>query len=87
MSAPRPAVDPTAPESAAIDLSAPDLSDYTLAEIRGLLFEIGAEIRKREREQRAAARERALAIAREAGLDPADLLGAPASKAPRKRRP
>ena len=26
----------------------PDLSDYTLAEIRGLLFEIGREIRKRE---------------------------------------
>jgi len=26
----------------------PDLSDYTLAEIRGLLFEIDREIRKRE---------------------------------------
>jgi DNA-binding protein H-NS len=64
-----------------------DLSDYTLAEIRGLLFEIADEIRKREREQVAAARERALEIAKSAGLAPDALLAPDGATAKPRTRP
>ena len=50
-----------------------DLSDYTLAELRGLLFDIGNAIRDRERREVETARAQAQAIARAAGL-PLDAL-------------
>jgi hypothetical protein len=45
-----------------------DLSDYTLAELKGLLFDVGNAIRERERERVAAARGHAQALARAVGL-------------------
>jgi len=51
-----------------------DLSDYTLAELKGLLFDVGNAIRTREREQVAAARGKAQAIARAVGLSLDDML-------------
>lgn len=53
-----------------------DLSDYTLAELKGLLFEVGNAIRERERANVAAARGKAQAIASAVGLSLDDLLAA-----------
>jgi phosphoglycolate phosphatase-like HAD superfamily hydrolase len=52
-----------------------DLADYTLAELKGLLYEVGIAIGERERERVAAAREHAQAIARAAGISLDDLAG------------
>ena len=49
------------------------LSDYTLAELKGLLFEVATAIRTREREQVAAARAKAQEIARAVGLSLDDI--------------
>ena len=67
-----------------------DLSDYNLGELKGLLFEVDKAIRERQRrdaeDAREDARARILAIAREAGLPPEQLLdGAPTL--PRYRNP
>lgn len=56
-----------------------DLNDYNLAELKGLLFEVGTAIRERERERVAAARAQAQAIARAVGLSLDDLVD-PASR-------
>jgi DNA-binding protein H-NS len=53
-----------------------DLSDYTLAELKGLLFDVGNAIRAREQERVAAARAHAQAIARAVGLSLDDLVDA-----------
>ena len=67
-----------------------DLSDYNLGELKGLLFEVDKAIRERQRreteEARDLARERILAIAREAGLPPEQLLDG-AATLPRYRNP
>jgi DNA-binding protein H-NS len=53
-----------------------DLSDYTLAELKGLLFDVGNAIRTREHERVAAARRHAQEIARAVGLSLDDLVDA-----------
>jgi DNA-binding protein H-NS len=56
-----------------------DLSDYSLGELKGLLFDIDKEIRERQRLEREQARERArqqiLSIADAAGIAVDKLLG------------
>jgi DNA-binding protein H-NS len=56
-----------------------DLSDYSLAELKGLLFDIDKEIRERQRLEREQAHERArqriLSIANDAGITVDKLLG------------
>lgn len=52
----------------------PDLSDYTLAELKGLQFEIDNEIRMRRRDEVTRARADILAIAAQAGVSVDDLL-------------
>jgi DNA-binding protein H-NS len=54
-----------------------DLSDYNLAELKGLLFDIDREIRERQRKEREQARERILAIAENAGVAVDRLLPGP----------
>jgi DNA-binding protein H-NS len=51
-----------------------DLSDYNFGELKGLLFEVDKELRARQRQATAQARERILAIAREAGVPAQQLL-------------
>lgn len=51
-----------------------DLSDYNLAELKGLLFDVGNAIRAREHERVAAARSHAQEIARAVGLSLDDLV-------------
>jgi DNA-binding protein H-NS len=66
-----------------------DLSDYNLGELKGLLFEVDKAIRERRRRETEDAREdaraRILAIAREAGLPPEQLLDG--ATLPRYRNP
>jgi len=64
-----------------------DLSDYNFGELKGLLFEVDKEIRTRQRQETAQARERILAIAKEAGLPAQQLLGDGAVTSPRYRNP
>jgi len=64
-----------------------DLSDYNLAELKGLLFEVDKAIKERQRNELGAARERILAIARDAGLAPEQLLIDGAATLPRYRNP
>lgn len=45
-----------------------DLSDYNLAELKGLLFDVDQELRQRRLMEVQAAREQIAAIARAAGL-------------------
>ena len=63
-----------------------DLSDYNLGELKGLLFEVGQAIQERQRRDVADARERIMAIARDAGL-PAEKLLDGAAVLPRYRNP
>jgi DNA-binding protein H-NS len=52
-----------------------DLSTYTLAELKGLDFDIRQEIKARQQRELSKAREQILGIAREAGLSEQELLG------------
>lgn len=52
-----------------------DLSDYSLAELKGLLFDIDKEIRERQRQAREQARAQILSIADGAGIEVDKLLG------------
>jgi len=63
-----------------------DLTDYTLAELKGLLFDIDKEIRTRQQQEVGKARERILAIARDAGLPTEQLVAGTVPK-PRYRNP
>jgi DNA-binding protein H-NS len=63
-----------------------DLSDYTLGELKGLLFEVGQAIKDRQRRDVDDARERIMTIARGAGL-PAEKLLDGAAILPRYRNP
>jgi DNA-binding protein H-NS len=56
-------------------MSAIDLSDYSLAELKGLLFDIDKEIQARQRQAREQARARILSIADGAGIPVDKLLG------------
>jgi DNA-binding protein H-NS len=58
-------------------MKAIDLSDYNLAELKGLLFDIDREIRERQRKEREQARARILAIAENAGVAVDRLLPGP----------
>jgi DNA-binding protein H-NS len=51
-----------------------DLSDYTLGELKGLLFDVEREVRRRRQQEVTEARERIHAIARETGVAPDALL-------------
>jgi hypothetical protein len=62
-----------------------NLSDYTLAELRGLLFDIGNAIRDRERRQVDDARARAHAIAQAAGVALDALVGDDSTTTRRKK--
>jgi DNA-binding protein H-NS len=53
-----------------------DLSTYTLAELKGLDFDIRQEIKARQQLEVSKAREQILGIARDAGLSEQELLGA-----------
>jgi DNA-binding protein H-NS len=57
-----------------------DLSDYNLAELKGLQFEIDNEIRLRRLDEVTRARADILAIASKAGVSVDDLLLNPAGK-------
>lgn len=59
-----------------------DLSDYTLAELKGLLFDVANAIRAREHERVAAARAHAQAIARAVGLSLEDMVDRKADDTP-----
>jgi DNA-binding protein H-NS len=61
-----------------------DLTGYDLAELKGLLFDIEQEIKRRARDERDRARERIHALAADAGI-PLDALVKTA--APRYRNP
>ena len=52
-----------------------DLSTYTLAELKGLDFDIRQEIKARQQREVSKAREQILGIARDAGLSEQELLG------------
>jgi DNA-binding protein H-NS len=52
-----------------------DLSDYSLAELKGLLFDIDKEIHERQRQAREQARAQILSIADDAGIAVDKLLG------------
>ncbi len=55
-------------------MAATDLSDYTLGELKGLLFDVQKEIKERQRDELRQARERIAAIARDVGVPVGDLL-------------
>jgi DNA-binding protein H-NS len=61
-----------------------DLTAYDLAELKGLLFDIEQEIRRRARDERERARERIHALAADAGIPLDALVG---KAAPRYRNP
>jgi DNA-binding protein H-NS len=52
-----------------------DLSTYTLAELKGLEFDVRQEIKARQQQEVEKAREQILGIARGAGLSEIELLG------------
>ena len=54
-------------------MAAIDLSDYSLGELKGLLFDVQKEMKERQRSDVRQARERIAAIARDAGV-PLDTL-------------
>jgi DNA-binding protein H-NS len=56
-------------------MSTIDLSTYTLAELKGLDFDIRQEIKSRQQREVSKAREQILGIARDAGLSEQELLG------------
>jgi len=66
-------------------MAAIDLSDYNLGELKGLLFEVGKEIKTRERREVDQARARILALAQGAGIAAEQLLDGAAL--PRYRNP
>ncbi|WP_296948836.1 H-NS histone family protein [uncultured Massilia sp.] len=69
-------------------MAAIDLSDYTLGELKGLLFDVQKELKERQRGELRQARERIAAIARDVGVPVGDLLAKEAAKgAPRYRNP
>jgi DNA-binding protein H-NS len=61
-----------------------DLSTYTLAELRGLEFDVRQQIKARQQDEVSRAREQILGIARDAGLSERDLLGGGARARQRK---
>jgi len=61
-----------------------DLNGYDLAELKGLLFDIEQEIRRRARDERDRARERIHALAADAGIQLDALVN---KAAPRYRNP
>jgi len=63
-------------------MAATDLSDYTLDELKGLLFDVQKEIKERQRTELRQARERIAAIARDAGMPLGALLAGGKDKAP-----
>jgi len=64
-----------------------DLSDYNLAELKGLLFDVGQAIQDRQRRDVDEARERILALAQGAGIATEQLLLDGAAVLPRYRNP
>lgn len=72
-------------------MAAIDLSTYNLGELKGLQFDVEQEIKRREREEVSTAREKILAIARDAGVAVDELLAEEGRggkrKAPAKARP
>jgi DNA-binding protein H-NS len=61
-----------------------DLNGYDLAELKGLLFDIEQEIKRRARDERDRARARIHALAADAGIPLAALVS---NRAPRYRNP
>lgn len=66
--------------------AAVDLSDYNLGELKGLLFEVGKEIKARQQHEVQQARERILALAQGAGIAAEQLIDG-AETLPRYRNP
>lgn len=67
-------------------MAAIDLSDYTLGELKGLLFDVEQELKERQRGEVRQARERIAAIARDVGMPVGDLLGKSGAKAAARYR-
>lgn len=55
-------------------MALPDLSDYTLGELKGLQFDVAQEIRKRRQDELARARAQIDALAVNLGLTVQDVL-------------
>ncbi|MDQ2822303.1 MAG: H-NS histone family protein [Pseudomonadota bacterium] len=55
-------------------MAPPDLSDYTLGELKGLQFDVAQEIRKRRHDELAQARAQIDALAERLGLTVQDVL-------------
>lgn len=68
-------------------MAAIDLSTYNLGELKGLQFDVEQEIRRRERDDVATAREKILAIARDAGVAVDELLAEEGQGGKRKAAP